>query len=181
MRAMALLFTLSLSVTLLGCPADDVDETGDTDTTDTDEIDTGSETSAIVDAWRSDGDDISPLFQTALFDYVRIDATFHDDKNYEVEAENSSGQLFTFTGQFETDTSTTPHTIVLDQDTPSDARAEGIWQVDTTSGTVLTYEVVQVLPDIGATPPTPAGDFGSTVSAGLAVGDNIQTYVPLTR
>jgi len=175
---LAILLPLPLAL-LLGCPADDTDETDDTE--DTDEIDTGLETSEIVGDWRSEGDNISPLFKTAFFDYVRIDATFNDDKTYEVEAENGDGNLFSFTGQYETDISTDPAIIVLDQDTPSDARAEGIWQVTTDAGLLLTYEVVQVTPDIGATPPTPAGGFGSTVSAGLAAGDNVQKYVPLTR
>jgi hypothetical protein len=178
MRTLAILLPLPL-VLLFGCPQDDTDETDDTD--DTDEIDTGLETSDIVGDWRSDGANISPLFQTAFFDYVRIDATFNDDRTYEVEAENGDGNLFSFTGQYQTDTTTDPATITLDQDTPTDALAEGIWAVTTDAGTLLTYEVVQVTPDIGSTPPTPSGGFGSTVSTGLAVGDNVQKYVPLTR
>lgn len=173
-------------IVLAGCkPADDVTKTDETDTntptgTDTDtppDTDTATEPTgepSIEGQWRSAGADISPLFQTEFFQYVRIDADFLGDGSYTVEAENADGAVISFTGTYTTDTATDPATIVLSQLTPAEATAEGIWAV---AGDTLTYEVVQTVPDIGASPPTPAGGFGSTASPGLTEGDNVQIYV----
>jgi len=68
---------------------------------------------------------------------------------------------------------TDPGTISLSQSVPTEATAEGIWQV---SGTTLTYEVVQTDPDFGFTAPTPEAGFGSTAGPGLTPDINVQVY-----
>ena len=49
----------------------------------------------------------------------------------------------------------------------------GIYEVD---GNTLTYEVVQVDPDYGFTPPTPESGFGSTGGPNMTEGINVQVY-----
>lgn len=151
----------------------DTTDTGP-DTTDTGGTDTGTTPAdpSIEGSWRSEGANIAPLFQ--LFYYARIDADFATDGTYDVEVEDTSGGLTTFTGTYVVDTATDPATIVLTQITPFKATAEGIWQVD---GDTMTYEVTQTVPDAGFSPATPAGGFGSTAGPGLSPGDNVQIYV----
>jgi hypothetical protein len=193
MRIQALLMA---AVALTGCKPDDVDgKTGDTaaptetDTdTDTDadsdadadaDTDTDTDTQidpadAILGDWVSEGDDVSPLFE--LFYLVRIDATFSSDGTYSVDSLDASGASVNYTGTYTVAVDTTPHTIVLEQTTPSIATASGIWEV--AGDGVLSYEVVQTVPDIGFAPPTPAAGFGSTVGTGISPGDNVQVFRP---
>ena len=147
---------------------------GTTDDTEADTEEAIPNDSALVGDWISEGANISPLFQTATFDYVEITAAFEADGTYQVDAVNGGGTTTTFTGTFTTDDSTDPATITLIQTVPSDATSEGIWQVD---GTDLTYEVVQTSPDFGFVPPTPATGFGSTSGPNIEPDVNIQLYV----
>ena len=157
-----------------GSPADTA-ETGDTgDTTDTgDTQDTGAGGSIVGD-WLSEGANIAPLLSGAPFNYVSIDAHFDADLSYEVVATNADGQTGTLTGTYVASDATTPGTITLSQATPYTATAEGIWQID---GSTLTYEVVQVDPSYGFTPPTPESGFGTTAGDGIEPGENVQVYV----
>ncbi|MEQ1505534.1 MAG: hypothetical protein ABMB14_25095 [Myxococcota bacterium] len=168
MRSLVSLFVLPLLLT--ACPADDVTDEGGSDTgsTATDPAD------AIAGDWVSEGDDISPLFQSAFFSYTRIDATFGADGSYTVTSVDANGASYDFAGTYAVTTDTDPRGIVLEQATPSTATAEGIWQVDVDG--VLSYEVVQTTPDIGFAAPTPDGGFGSTSGPGLAAGDNVQVF-----
>lgn len=130
---------------------------------------------AIVGAWLSEGEDISPLFRTVYFDYVEITADFDASGAYEVNATDDNGATYQFTGSYVVDTTTEPASIVLSQATPDVATAEGIWQVE---GSALTYEVVQTNPSDGTcSPPTPEAGFGSTDCGSLLdEGDNVQIY-----
>jgi hypothetical protein len=105
---------------------------------------------------------------------VTITAVFNADLSYQVDALTEGGDAYTFIGTFVADGSTSPRGIVLDQSSPSETVAEGIYEV---SGETLTYEVVVTTPDYGFVAPTPATGFGSTSGRGLAEGDNVQTYV----
>jgi hypothetical protein len=148
----------------------DADSDADTDTdTDTDVPDPAD---AIHGSWVSEGEDLAPLF--VLFSFTRIDATFDDDGTYAVSSLDAAGATIDYTGTYVVSVDTEPHTIVLEQATPTAATASGIWQVD--DADVLTYEVTQTVPDQGFVPPTPEGGFGSTVAAGLNPGDNVQVF-----
>lgn len=160
------------------CAPDDVTD----DTTDTaDTVDSGTDTDTGTDGdpgvitgeWVSQGDDISDLFAAAPFNYTRIDASFAADGSYLVTSVNADGASTDLTGTYVVDTSTNPGTIVLTQATPYAATAEGIWQV--VDG-VLTYEVVQTVPDYGYTPPTPSSGFGTTGGPNIEPGVNVQIY-----
>jgi hypothetical protein len=152
----------------VGCVVDDVDgkESGDTGDT---QADPGE---AIEGSWVSEGEDLAPLF--TLFYYTRIDATFSADGTYSVTALDTNGATYDFSGTYSVATATDPHTITLEQAAPSVATAEGIWSVDDSG--VMTYEVVQVAPDIGFVPPSSDAGFGSTTGPGLAAGDNVQVF-----
>ncbi len=120
----------------------------------------------------SQGDDISPLFRQASFDYVEIDAGFGGDCSYTVHAITGGGDTYDFSGTYSA-VEGAPGSIVQQQTQPFEGTSEGIWQVD---GSTLTFEVVLTKPDYGFSPPTTEAGFGSTSGQGLAPGDNVQVY-----
>jgi hypothetical protein len=158
----------------MGCVPDDVDvkESGDTGTSG-DTGDTQADPAeAIHGDWVSEGDDVAPLLQ--LFYFTKIDANFSADGTYLVTALDVNGATYDYAGTYTVAVDTEPHTIVLEQATPSVVTSEGIWSVDDAG--VLTYEVVQTSPDSGFTAPTPATGFGSTSGPGIEAGVNIQVF-----
>jgi hypothetical protein len=148
----------------------DSDPVTDTDT----DLDTGAGEApdpALVGDWRSAGADLSDLFAGSPFNIVRIDAAFEADGTYVVESEDQGGQIGTFSGTWSVGAGASPREITLDQSSPYTARSRGIYAV---SANELTYEVVQVLPDYGNTPPS--GSFGTSAGPGMSPGANVQTY-----
>ena len=176
--------TLALLALLFGCKdpyaddstADDSDTTTDDSATDDSATDDTSqpEEQDITGGWLSEGDNISELFRLPIFDYVSIVANFGTDGSYDVVATNGDGVATTLTGTYVVDITPVIPTIVLSQVTPSEATAEGIWQIQ---GGELHDEVVQTVPDYGFSPPTPEAGFGSTSGTGLTPGMNVQIYV----
>lgn len=128
----------------------------------------------LVGTWISEGSDISPLFSNLPFSYVHIEALFRADGTVTTDIEDDNGASYVTSGTYVIDDSTDPASIVLQQIEPYDGRLEGIFRV---VGDELTYEVVQVEPDYGYVPPTPAAGFGSTSGPSLTPGINVQTYV----
>ena len=165
---------------LLACVPDDWDGSGwppdgvDTDGVDTDGVDDTEPVDgpAIVGDWISEGADLSDLFAGSPFNYVRIEASFGADGRCGSVIEAANGDVAETAGTCAL-TEGSPGTIVVSQTDPYAATAVGIWQV---RGGVLTYEVVQTVPDYGYAPPTPASGFGSTEGTGLGAGVNVQTY-----
>lgn len=157
-------FLALASMLLVGCPEVDPEPTATDDPEPTIE-------SPIVGDWISSGDDVSALLQS--INTVEVTASFMDDGTYEVISTDDQGGTYSFTGTFTVDDTTTPMGIVVTQETPFQAVAEGIWTVE---GTTLTYEVTQTSPDIGFAPPTVEGGFGSTTGPNLATGDNTQIF-----
>jgi hypothetical protein len=140
-------------------------------------VDTGPEDTAaeqgLVGKWLSEGSDISELFAGAPFEYTSITARFKDDDSYKVVGSTAGGDSYTFSGTYVIDSSTSPGSITLSQTQPSTSTAEGIFLVE---GDTLTYEIVQVDPDYGYSPPTPEGGFGSTSGPNMTEGINVQIY-----
>jgi hypothetical protein len=182
------LLTLSLLSLALGCMPDDekdtdsgaeeadadADSDADADADSDADADADADDTSIVGEWLSEGDDISLLFQSGLFDYEKIEARFESDASYLVVATTGGGDVYELVGTYTTDTGTTPHTIVLSQSTPYEATAEGIWQI---SGTTMQYEVAQIDPNpAGIVAPTPGAGFGSTTGGGINAGQNVQIY-----
>jgi hypothetical protein len=169
-------------VTAIGCVEDDWSpdaQPGDTDeVTDTDDdtaTDTGSSDEApdpaLVGHWTSEGSDLSELLAAEPFNIVLVEATFQTNSTYEVSSQDSAGATATFTGTWTVDPSTDPPGITLEQSDPYTATSEGLYAVE--SG-VLTYEIVQTVPDYGFAPPT--GDFGTTTGPGIDPGVNVQIF-----
>ena len=164
---MTLILTLALS---LGCMPDDVDTASGADTDSDDTGETGETGQATIEGnWRSEGADVSYLL--GLFDIVSVDASFEAEGSYEVLAYDTANAVITYSGTYTVDTSTTLHSIVLEQSVPESATSRGIFEI---SGTTMTYEVVQ--DGLGYTAPTPETGFGSTAGTGVSEGDNTQIF-----
>jgi hypothetical protein len=127
----------------------------------------------IQGEWQSSGAGVAPLLVT-LFGTDSIYADFNTDMTYTVEQYDTAGTALTLSGTYtQTDSGTDDiWTITVDQTSPASLTSEGIFKVD---GNTMQYEIVQTSPDIGATPPTPAGGFGSTNAGALGMA-NVQTY-----
>ena len=190
---LSLLLLIGLSA---GCRPDDV--AGDSGTT-TDGSDGGSDGASdgqdgasdgadggdgggadpLSGAWRSEGQDLAPLFRNAFYDYKTVDVDFASGGTYTGAVETHDGELATIAGTYRIDASTTPGTISLTQTEPAAAgtlTSEGIWQID---GDRLDYEIVLVDPnDYGCAPPTPSSGFGTSECSGAALseGDLWQIY-----
>lgn len=193
MRASHLMIPLLLLS--LGCRPDDVaggDDSGASDGADgTDGATDGSDgatagsdggdggANPLEGAWRSEGEDLAPLFRNAFYDYQYVDVSFQADGSYTGFVETNDGETASIAGTYVLDATTTPGTISLTQTAPAEAGtlvSEGIWQVD---GARLDYEIVLIEPnDYGCTAPTPTTGFGSSTCTGAAVreGDFWQIY-----
>ena len=167
---------------LLACLPDDPPGTDTrpllSDSVDTGEADDTAAQDGLIGEWLSEGSDVSELFAGPPFEYVSITARFKDDGSYRVVGSTDGGDSYTFSGTYVTDESTSPGGITLAQTQPSASTAEGIFLVesDPVEGDKLTYEIVQVDPDYGYSPPTPEGGFGSTSGPNMEDGINVQVY-----
>jgi hypothetical protein len=124
-----------------------------------------------VGTWLSAGDDVAPLLVT-LFDYDSVRVTMNENNTVVLETHPKDGAWATVNGVYSVTESTTGevHSIAINYPT---FEQEGIVQVFSGSPEALWLEVVQVVPDIGATPPTPADGFGANPALGTT---NIQKY-----
>lgn len=148
----------------------DADADADSDADADADADADSDADALPGNWLSAGDDLSELFAPY---FSKITADFRSNGAYTVVATDTDGGATTFSGTYSADTSRSPGEIELVQTSPSNARSEGIYEVD---GDTLRYEVVIVEPSYGYTPPTLKGGFGSSAGPQLEPGQNIQTY-----
>ncbi len=160
---------------LIGCITDDWDGTPyDPEAVVTSDTGTVASTDhPLMGAWNSVGDDISSMFSADPFNYVALVAQFESDGSYTAISTDSTGTQYVLAGDYVFDDSSVPGSITLWQTEPFEATAEGIWQIDTE---ILTYEVVQTVPDYGFAPPTPDAGFGSTSGPGIDPGTNTQVY-----
>lgn len=129
---------------------------------------TTEEAPAFAGSWISEGADLSELFAAEPFSYERVEAVFEAAGGYSVTS-TAEGAEYVLTGTWVADEAS----VTLLQVTPYEAEAAGIWEVD---GDVLTWEVVQTVPDYGFVPPTPESGFGTTSGPGLEAGANVQIY-----
>jgi hypothetical protein len=135
------------------------------------------EVEAIVGTWVSEGASNVALGLQIVSKTARIDADFNSNGTYNVVSTDSAGSEVVFTGTYELGEETTSgiRSITLQQSEPTAVVSAGIFQVE---GNNMTYEVIQVEPNIGAEAPTVGGGFGSTLVGGEAQGDLwVQQYV----
>lgn len=158
-KLLALSMVLFLALFTVGCDSADDDDTG-----------TGGDPTAIHGTWVSTGNNIAPGL--AAFGISQIEATFNANGTYTVNA-TIAGSQFAQTGTYTTQASTVGdiRTIRLEQQTPNQLVAQGIYEVE---GNTMRYEVVDVSQ---GTPPTPQGGFGSTVAGDDPAGNWTQVFV----
>lgn len=153
-----LALTLGLALLATGC-----DSVGD-------DPGTGDDPTAIHGTWVSEGENLAPGFRP--FGITRIVATFNANGTYVVRS-TIGGNQFEQTGTYTTQASAVGQirTIELQQLTPNQLTARGIYEVQ---GTTMRYEVLDVSQ---GTPPTPQGGFGSSVAGNDPRGHWTQVYV----
>ncbi|MCA9655194.1 MAG: hypothetical protein KC501_35090 [Myxococcales bacterium] len=162
-------------------PTTDAPTTGDTDSADTTGDDTGGTTAGVCDDvgiegnWLSEGENVAQLLVDVL-DIVSITATF-TETTFDVNSTDGSGAMVQQTGTYAVEPcpgSDTKFSIILEQTAPQAITVEGIYEIDGCQDpAVMTYEVIQTQPDVGAVPPTCDDDFGT----GAFGQDNVQIFV----
>ncbi len=157
------ILVLGLAVSFTGCSKDE-------DKTTTPSEQTIEE--QLVGEWLSAGSNVAPLL-VALFSYDSVLVTFGSDNTVTLNSHVAdgawSGELSGVFSVTESDTGSI-HAISLNY---TAFEQEGIIQLSS-DGASFQLEVVQTVPDIGATVPTPEAGFGADVALGTM---NIQTYV----
>lgn len=124
---------------------------------------------AIVGDWVSEGQGNVALGLQIIAKTAKIDANFQENNTYVVVSTDSTGAEVTFTGTYELGAVTDSgiRSITLQQNEPTSVVSGGIFQIEANT---MTYEVIQVEPNIGAEAPTVEGGFGSTLVGGDAQG-----------
>lgn len=140
-------------------------DTGNADApgTDSSPADTGNVEITLEGTWLSEGDNVAPLL-VQLTHAVSISAVF-GPQAFTVDTVDDQGQMVQQVGVYTAEPSGVGNifNITLEQTMPQALTVEGIFEIDdSVSPAILTYEVVQTEPDVGAVPPTAAGGFGST-------------------
>lgn len=125
----------------------------------------------LLGTWESKGADVAPLLAGNPFNYTQITAKFMES-SYVVTAVDKDMKSTSFTGTWQAAKSSVMGIwdITLNQSMPSAVVSKGIYQIDVNAmPNRMTYEVVQVQPDIMVTPPTAMGGFGSTQGGKLGM------------
>jgi hypothetical protein len=160
----AFLLTLVLGLVALGACSDDDDDNG-----------TGTNPNPTAKPWHgtwlSTGTDVAPIL-VSLFSYDSVRVTMNDNNTVVLETHPAGGAWASQSGVY---------TVTESASSDIDAIAinytafeqEGIVQVWAAAPDSMWLEVVQTVPDIGATPRTPATGFGSDAALGVL---NIQKY-----
>lgn len=170
MKTMRILFVLFLLVGGLGLSACSDDD----DDNPTGPGGNGGDTDPIVGTWLSEGENVAPIL--ASFNIERVQVTFDDDGTVALSqtvtgtAPTSNSGVYTVTEAATGDV----HAIAINYTGTPAFEQEGIFEVISASPDTLRLEVVQTVPDIGATPRTPADGFGSDQTLGNL---NIQIYI----
>ncbi len=134
----------------------------------------------IVGQWQSSGANVAPLLST-YFSVDSIWADFKADQTYDVKSYDPDGVMTQYLGTYTQTKSSTGNiwTIVLEQSAPSTVTSEGIFEIDMDAvGYDLRYEVAQTEPNLGNSPATPEGGFGSTNNGQLGES-NVQKFIKI--
>ncbi|HPF71093.1 MAG TPA: hypothetical protein PLQ13_10505, partial [Candidatus Krumholzibacteria bacterium] len=129
------------------------------------------ETKAWHGTWLSAGSDVAPIL-VSLFQYDSVRVTMNSDNTVMLETHPAGGAWTTLNGVYSVTESSTGDVDAIAINYTA-FEQEGIVQVWTATPDSLWLEVVQTVPDIGATPRTPASGFGSDPQL---LNFNIQKY-----
>ncbi len=157
----AFLSILALIAVIAGCSKDSKSSTEPVVTKD-----------AWIGTWLSAGTNVAPIL-VAVFNYDSVRVTINEDKTVTTDSHVKNGAWTSTTGTWAVTKSASGDVHSVEFVYPAFSQ-EGILQVTTGTPDQLKLEVVQTVPDIGATPRTPDTGFGSDATLGAA---NIQTYV----
>lgn len=127
-----------------------------------------------VGTWLSAGTNVAPLL-VSLFKYDSVKVEMKDNQTVTLMTHPAGGAWATVNGTFVVTKSATGDVHTIQIVYPSYEQG-GIIQVTAGTPATMKLEVVQTVPNIGATPRTPATGFGSDAALGTW---NIQTYVKL--
>lgn len=125
-----------------------------------------------VGTWLSAGSNVAPILVTVFnYDSVRVEMT--EQQIVKTHSHVKDGAWTTVEGTYAVTKSSSGdvHSVEFVYSAFSQA---GIIQIITGTPDNLKLEVVQTVPDIGATPRTPATGFGSDAALGTL---NIQNYI----
>ena len=133
------------------------------------------QTDAWVGEWLSEGDNVAPIL-AAGFNIERVEVTMNDDGTITLVQKVVDQPETTNTGVYTVTESATGdiHAISISYTGNPSFEQEGIIEVVEGNPDTMRLEVVQTVPDIGATPLTPADGFGADPTLG---DTNIQVYV----
>lgn len=164
--SMLIYLALMVSLVALGACGDDGDD-GDND---------GTNTNPVVPevwegTWLSAGNDVAPILVT-VFNYDSVRVTLNSDNTTTLETHIEEGAWTTTPGVYTVTESANGdvHSVAINY---TAFEQEGIIQVWQASPDSMYLEVVQTVPDIGATPLTPADGFGADPNL---LNSNIQKY-----
>ena len=147
---MVLTLVLGLG-TFVGCSDDDDDNpTGPGG---------GTEVDPWVGTWVSEGEDVAPLL-VGLFNYDRVVVTMNDNGTVSLTTRVAGGSSSTVNGTYAVTESATGSVHSIQIVYPSFTQ-EGIIEVTDANPYRMRLEVVQTIPDIGATVPTVGAGFGA--------------------
>lgn len=159
---MVLVLALGLG-TFAGCSDDD-------DGSPTDPGNGGGD-EAWVGTWVSEGDDIAPIL-VSLFNYDRVVVQMNDNGTVALTTRISGGATSTTNGTYAVTESASGSVHSIQIVYPAFTQ-EGIIEVVDNNPFQMRLEVVQTVPDIGATVPTVEEGFGADPTLG---DSNIQVY-----
>ncbi len=162
MKKLIYLLIVLLSISFAACSDDDGD--GGTDPID--------DAKPWVGTWLSAGTNVAPIL-VAVFNYDSVRVTMTEANTVTLESHVKDGAWTAFPGVYTVTESSSGnvHSININY---TAFEQEGIVEVVAGNPDQLKLEAVQTVPDIGATPRTPATGFGSDAQLGIA---NVQTYV----
>lgn len=120
----------------------------------------------IVGTWISTGANISEIYQYLNFDTIKMECRFDGTYTFEtIKSPSIHNRLSGTYTQSKSDISGI-WTITLNQNLPVVAESQGIFKAENELPVKMLYETVQVMPNIGSTPPTPESGFGSSTIFG---------------
>ncbi|MEZ4647260.1 MAG: hypothetical protein R3E97_00500 [Candidatus Eisenbacteria bacterium] len=159
-------FAAASLLAVIGCSDDD----------DNNPIDPPAATPAWEGTWLSAGADVAPLLsQFFAIDSVRV--TFNENQTIALAQHDTTTKTWTNnsgTYAVTESSSGTIHSVAISYTGTPSFDQEGIIEVTDGTPDRMKLEVVQTVPDIGATPLTPAQGFGADPTLGTI---NIQNYV----
>ncbi|OQX95993.1 hypothetical protein B6I21_02500 [candidate division KSB1 bacterium 4572_119] len=139
--------------------------------------DNGTDPTTVEDwvgTWLSAGTDVAPIL-IAVFQYDSVRVEFKENNTITLESHVTDGAWTTLEGTY-TITESASGSVHSAKFVYAAFEQEGIIEITEGTPSTMQLEVVQTVPDIGATPRTPDTGFGSDPTLGTM---NIQKYVKL--